>query len=238
MNNCGIYSIYFEEIDNKYYIGCSVDIPRRFKEHIYKLSENKHTNYKLQKEYNIGNTPIFSIIEETSTSQLYKQEEFWIKEFDSYNNGFNLTTGGLGAGQGSEHPSAKHNKELYVTILKELAYTNKSCSTISKELDVSFDTVRKISSLKTHIYLKEEFPLEYSILENKLGNRSVGKSSKERGILYPRLLSPIGEIFEVENVLQFAKYHQLNKAALYSLLTGKNGVRSHLGWKTLNESNN
>jgi group I intron endonuclease len=236
MNNCGIYSIYFKEIDNKYYIGCSVDITRRIQEHIYKLSNNKHTNYRLQKEYNDGSTPIFSIIEETTVDQLYKQEEFWIKEFDSFNNGFNLTAGGTGTGHGSEHPSAKHAKAVYISVLRELVYTNKSSHTISKELGVSFDTVRKIAGLKTHIYLKEEFPIEYSVLENKLGSRPVGRSAKERGVEYPKLISPLGEVFSVENTTQFAKQHKLNQAALHCLLTGKQNRKSHLGWKLYNES--
>ena len=47
----GIYCIR-NKINNKYYIGQSIDIKNRWKEHKYNLRHNKHVNNKLQNAWN------------------------------------------------------------------------------------------------------------------------------------------------------------------------------------------
>jgi group I intron endonuclease len=49
--NCGIYKI-TNKINNKCYIGSSVNILERFKSHRNKLKSNKHINNYFQNAYN------------------------------------------------------------------------------------------------------------------------------------------------------------------------------------------
>lgn len=90
---CGIYSIYCLKND-KYYIGQSGNIERRWKEHIRLLNKNNHHNCYLQSAWNkycINNFE-FEILEICNKDILWKQELFYMEYFQTYNDkyGFNL----------------------------------------------------------------------------------------------------------------------------------------------------
>ena len=76
-NYSGIYAI---KINNNIYIGSSKNIQRRYWEHLWKLKNNKHTNYHLQNLYNkykIDSLKLF-IIEECEINFLLNREQYWI----------------------------------------------------------------------------------------------------------------------------------------------------------------
>lgn len=90
--NCGIYKITSLH-DGKIYIGSSVNLHRRFGNHLWKLKDQSHRNKHLQSIYNkYGlNDLQFDVIELCDTSKLLDKEAEYIKRYDSYNNGLNLT---------------------------------------------------------------------------------------------------------------------------------------------------
>ena len=94
---CGIYLIK-NIINNKIYIGKSVNIKNRWKSHRYKLNNFKHINIYLQREWiKYGkNNFIFEIIEICDVLCLSEREIFYISLYNSANNilGYNLTSGG------------------------------------------------------------------------------------------------------------------------------------------------
>ena len=93
----GIYCI--ENIVNhKKYIGQSVNIKDRWKHHINSLKRNEHDNKYLQRSYQKygENNFKFYLLEECSKEELDEKEKYWIKKLDTYQNGYNLTTGGSG----------------------------------------------------------------------------------------------------------------------------------------------
>lgn len=94
---CGIYKIQ-NKINNKVYIGQSVDIEKRWTVHKRLLNQNKHHNNHLQNAWNkyTEKNFIFTIIEECSIDLLNNKEQYWIEVNDSYNNGYNLDKGGSG----------------------------------------------------------------------------------------------------------------------------------------------
>jgi len=174
---CGIYCLYFECDDGQYYIGESSNIEKRYREHCNDLVGNRHDNYLLRKYYTTLGLPSISIVEITSSDNLKLREVHWIKEFDSFYNGMNLTKGGDGCGFGEDHPSSEYKKEAYVKVLNLLACTNKSAKEISEETKVSYNVVIQISIGKTHAYLKNEFPIEYAKMLAKVGTRKRGTVS-------------------------------------------------------------
>lgn len=92
----GIYKI-TNQVNNKCYIGQSICIEKRWKEHIYE-AEKGDKNYKLYlaiRKYGIDNFT-FEVIEECSEKDLNEKEIFYIKKYDSYLNGYNSTLGGQG----------------------------------------------------------------------------------------------------------------------------------------------
>lgn len=90
----GIYKI-TNRINNKCYIGKSVNIESRLDQH----RNNYHSNIYLQnaiKKYGIENF-IFEVIEECSENLLNEKEIYWIKYYGSFGkDGYNLTEGGDG----------------------------------------------------------------------------------------------------------------------------------------------
>ena len=89
---CGIYKI-TNIINNKCYIGQSVDIENRWKAHLRAVEHPKYAIHKAIKKYGITNFS-FEIIELCDKENLNKLEQKWIQYFDAYNNGYNETIGG------------------------------------------------------------------------------------------------------------------------------------------------
>lgn len=94
---CGIYGIY-NDVTGEFYIGKAVDIFKRKVEHFKALERNTHYNTFIQNSFNKygGENFRFTIIEECSKEQLDNLEKYYIECYDSFNSGFNLTTGGDG----------------------------------------------------------------------------------------------------------------------------------------------
>lgn len=112
--NSGVYRI---EINNRFYIGVSVDLAGRFRKHKWLLNNNKHYNKKLQNAYNKYQNLSFSVVE-TTDSWLYEKEIMWIDRYNSFLDGYNLNEGGEG-GSGYKHTPAT------IKILKQ--NRNDSC---------------------------------------------------------------------------------------------------------------
>lgn len=95
----GIYKIQ-NKLTGKIYIGQSVNIERRWQNHIYfaylNSDKNKSYNYPLYKDIrDFGkNNFEFSIIEECDPKLLNEREIYWISFFNSYKDGYNQTSGG------------------------------------------------------------------------------------------------------------------------------------------------
>lgn len=91
---CGIYKI-VNKINGKCYIGQSINIEARFKQHIrstrYKNKVNKL--YNALRKYGVENF-VFSVICEVPQSSLNEYEISYIKYYNSFTNGYNSTSGG------------------------------------------------------------------------------------------------------------------------------------------------
>jgi group I intron endonuclease len=86
MKNCGIYSI-VNKINKKIYIGSSIDIKKRWRDHKWYLRHNIHHNNHLQCAWNKYGSDCFefSIILECSVSDLINNEIKYINIYNSNN---------------------------------------------------------------------------------------------------------------------------------------------------------
>jgi group I intron endonuclease len=104
---CGIYKI-TNLVNNKVYIGKSVNILERWQEHLRKVKFNAGAYlHKAMRHYGKDNF-ILEIVEEVSRDKLNSKEIFYIDKYDSYyesGRGYNLTHGGDG---GAMSPDAIH----------------------------------------------------------------------------------------------------------------------------------
>lgn len=89
--SCGIYKIQ-NLINNKIYIGQSIEIERRWQKHL--TANDNFLIHKALKKYGKENF-IFSIVEECDQSQLDEKEQYWIQYYNSIlPNGYNMIQGG------------------------------------------------------------------------------------------------------------------------------------------------
>lgn len=86
----GIYCIE-NLINNKKYIGSSVDIYSRWLKHKSVLNNNKHNWHIFQNDWNKFKASNFKfyIIEECTKDCLLKREQYWMDYYNSYNVGYN-----------------------------------------------------------------------------------------------------------------------------------------------------
>lgn len=78
----GIYIIK-SKINNKSYIGSSIDIAKRFKTHLWRLNTNSHINKLLQNDYNsygIDNFE-FNVLEYCEEKDLILKENLWLSKY-------------------------------------------------------------------------------------------------------------------------------------------------------------
>ena len=87
----GIYKIQSKSKPNRYYIGSSIDVKNRWRQHLNGLRNNKHGNPRLQNHYNkYGEDDLFfSIIVGCEAETLLMNEQYFI---DSHLPYFNIQT--------------------------------------------------------------------------------------------------------------------------------------------------
>lgn len=94
----GIYKI-TNKINNKCYIGQSVDIKIRWLQHIYEGKKNNPQGKLYRAIFNEGiDNFSFEVLEECPLNEkiLNEKEKYWIKYYNSFEEGYNSTKGGQG----------------------------------------------------------------------------------------------------------------------------------------------
>lgn len=94
-----IYKIYNDFDDNIYIGKTQTSIQQRWSEHLRDMNRRKNENRHLYNAMNKYGSEHFFItqIEEINNTLLSEREKYWIKYYDSYNNGYNCTRGGDGS---------------------------------------------------------------------------------------------------------------------------------------------
>jgi len=88
---CGIYTI-TNSIDNKTYVGSSVNHRKRWNKHRADLRNNRHSNKHLQNAWNkYGEVSFtFELIEECTKEELIEKEQAWFNKLSETKEMFNL----------------------------------------------------------------------------------------------------------------------------------------------------
>lgn len=158
MQNNVIYAYRKKSNQKIVYVGQSVNIEQRHKQHIKYDPYNKNTqeyNYPLSRgvrKYGENEYELIILEDGLRKEQLNEREKYWIAFYDTYYNGYNQSTGGSYPTQ----PVFTEDKiDLIINMLKDESYSYK-------------DIVEKTGVSMTHIY-----------------NINTGNRRKRDGVNYP-----------------------------------------------------
>jgi group I intron endonuclease len=161
---CGIYKI-TNTVNEKVYIGQSIDIYTRWTTHKNELRNNRHHNMYLQRAWNKHGEEkfCFDILEECSESLLNEKECYYIELLNSMdeNYGYNLVSGGTS------------NKRFTEEVLKRMSNaqtgrvhseeTKKKISEAHKGKIVSEDVIMKLRESHKKENLSQETLIKMSL---------------------------------------------------------------------------
>ena len=172
MSKFFIYTIH-NIINNKIYIGKSINPYKRWIKHIATSNGKKSKKFYIHKaifKYGI-NSFVFSILQELSNEKdLDIAEMYWIKYFKSNDNkfGYNLTNGGEGCSGRKLSDETKNKIRLKAIGRKHSKETKEKLRLINlNKIPVNIEQIREIAKSKKGTKLSKEHCLKIS--KSKLG---------------------------------------------------------------------
>lgn len=151
----GIYKIE-NLINHKKYIGQSVQIEKRWQRHKRTAFDEKDHSYQLPlyraiRKYGLENFS-FQVLEECLCEELDEKEIQYIKYFDTFFNGYNMTFGG------NSTVGQKNSKEKVIGIINDLQNTFNLQKQIASKWNVSEQMVQGINTGRYWHY-DREYPI-------------------------------------------------------------------------------
>lgn len=194
------------KINNKVYIGATTqNIKSRFMQHT-KMSTINKRNYKIQcavREFGKENF-YCELLEIVDDEKMYEKERYYIKKYDSFNNGYNSTLGGKGG----------------------KIFTDKE--TIEEIMSMYND--KKIGSVK----IAQEFGVNYKTIVRLLNENGIDtekwkeKSNKKLNSIKEELIKMYNEGYTYK---ELADYYNVNPKTIGRYLTKLNAKNKGKGFK-------
>lgn len=158
MSKCGIYG-FFQISSGKWYVGQSIDIERREKEHRSCIDSDWH-QFLLKNP----NDFVFTILEECKEEELDSREAYYINLYNSYEQGFNSTRGN----HTEESQQEKTNTGILITEWRGSTITDEDECHILRAIQTKtfLNTVEKILLKRQIIYEKIKYDLTWKFDEN------------------------------------------------------------------------
>lgn len=157
---CGIYKI-TNNINGKVYIGQSIDINRRWRSHKkdYKNIDTKF--YRAIRKYGLNNFS-FEVIEQSSIDKLDERESYWIRFYNSIEDGYNTIPGGV---KGVPFPTKLSDEEVnkICALLKDSSLLQKD---IARIFNVHENTIQNINVGKSRRLLNWDYPIRSKSIKN------------------------------------------------------------------------
>lgn len=163
-----IHTIYkiVNNITGKVYIGYDSNWPKRKQSHIYHTKDRNQYIYQSIRKYGINNftwEPIYQ--SKDGIHCLSVMESYFIKEYDSFNNGYNLTLGGEGT---LGRPTQQITKDKISQALKDKPkskeHLQKMCDTRKGKKPTPESLRKRSESMKRTLQLKKEL-LQSNLLQ-------------------------------------------------------------------------
>ena len=162
-------------INGKYYIGQTIqNVKERFYQHCATKCSQAILNMVIHKAINKYGKSNFTIevIEEVESTNLNDRERYWIRYYDSYNNGYNSTEGG--------QDGIKLFKNLDTESIVREYKSGKSLREIGRLFNVDKQTIKDLL-VRNNINLRttRTYKLSQKDREDIIKDLSLGLSRKE-----------------------------------------------------------
>lgn len=147
------------DINDKVYIGQSINAEDRFKSHCKKNHDNSLIDAAIQK---YGKQHFWYEILEDYTEDYNEREKYWIKFYNSLSpNGYNLQSGGQDPPcyKGDANPTTKLSDKLVLQLKDDLRNTQMSLSALGKKYGISKRQVIRINSGVSRAAVGETYPI-------------------------------------------------------------------------------
>lgn len=220
----GIYKLHFS--DGSFYIGKSLDVNARFKEHLGELKRGTHFNYKVQAAYDKLGPPEFSIVTECSAHSLNELERVNIN-LDNPKQ-LNILAGSDKL-YGEEAPRHIYFNEDMLAIFLTIASNPKiSRKELANYYGVDVSTVHDISAGRGRaLMFKDAYPEEYTKLMANKASNTRGKHAVKitNGTTVVELVS--GEYSE------FCRKYGIQSSNLSKVINGSR--KSTMGWSLVSD---
>lgn len=228
MIKTGIYKITCT-VNGKIYIGSSIDIARRFREHRSKLKNKTHNNKYLQRSWDKHGKENFSlsIIEECKENDLIKREQYWIDELKPYIKeiGFNLIRDAC--------PGNAMYKFYIVTFPDGHEETIANLSKFCRENGLKYRLIMACCDgmMRDHKGYKCRRPGQTEwkyirTISNKMKNWDSNDDFHNRFWL---IITPDGEEIILKTLKDFCKTHNLQSTHMAKVADGE--LKQHKGFK-------
>ncbi|MBS3742250.1 MAG: GIY-YIG nuclease family protein [Candidatus Cloacimonetes bacterium] len=174
-SNSGVYCI-VNEINNKKYIGISINIYNRIYEHLsrYKKGNRNYAIYLAFNKYGLNNFKV-KILEFCMKEKLVDKEKHYIEKFNTYKGiGYNMTPGGEITGVGEDAISAVLSQSIADKIRKEYNNSEENIYTLAEKYEVGHCTINDI--LNSVRYMDSQFAKNYKRNKNKTNGSNNGNS--------------------------------------------------------------
>lgn len=189
-----IYKI-TNDINNKVYIGkTSRSIDKRWKEHLRDRKREKYKRRRLYSEMNTYGVDHFHIEQIEETDNPEEREIYWIKYYNSTENGYNITKGGKGKFYIDRGVVLETYNKLKTCkdVASEICINKQTVSKILKENNIEITTGQEYSkrncSKRVLMSLKENIPLMYfsslSDAARYLQENNISKDNNVSGIVH------------------------------------------------------
>lgn len=227
----GIYALYWAEQD-LIYIGQSQNTESRLKEHLSKLRNSRHENYKVQNTYDLYGIPETHLVETCSICELNSLEIFYIKEFNSILKGLNINEGGS-HGWGVHSGNSQLTKFQVLRVFSLLYKTTLPYSSISERTKVPIGNIANIKKGGKHSWLQEEYPIQYEKMLGRSKSPALIRVTNGHGMLvhssgiYSGIINNINEFCRSQETLN--SNVQTTRKCINEVLKGLR--KEYRGWK-------
>jgi group I intron endonuclease len=251
----GIYKI-INTLNNRIYIGSSINLEKRRYDHFNDLKNNRHDNQFIQNDYNKCKPEnfVFEIILETDCLDLlldFEQsylDEYWDGKINCYNiskcaeapmrglkcseeHKQNISDANKGRKLSEEHKQKLSNARKSKKLGPQSKETKQRKSAANKGKKRSEEIKQRMSDAQKGKKLSEETKQKMSDIRRgkKLSEEHKQKTREAKPRTTFTVVSPEGEIITFTGAREFCRIHNLHCGQFCEMLKGK--YKQHKEWK-------